>query len=132
MMLIMLATRLKENRPVEIVSFLVRIWYHGLAKDKKLFQCLQQKHNTSQLQVVVHNYFWWNMSWKIIRLMLTVFPFIVIILLLFVCQGIQFYILEPSTLKSNTTLLEIMFKKEFLIYNSLILNINGLIYSLSL
>jgi len=29
-------------------------------------------------------------------------------------------------------LLEIMFKKEFWIYNSLILNINGLIYSLNL
>ena len=28
-----------------------------LAKDKQLLLCLQQKQNTSQLQVVVHNYF---------------------------------------------------------------------------
>jgi len=31
--------------------------YLGLAKDKQLLLCLQQKHSTSQLQVVVHNYF---------------------------------------------------------------------------
>jgi len=131
-MLIVLVTGLKENRPVKTVSFLVRIWYPGLAKDKQLLLCLQQKQNTSQLQVVVHNYFGWNISRRIIRLMKTVFLFIVIILLLFVCQRIQSYILELSTLKSNTTLLETMFKKEFWIYNSLILNINGMIYSLSL
>jgi len=59
--------------------------------------------------------------------MLTVFPFIVIILLLFVCQRIQFFTQEPSILKSNTILLEIMFKKGSWLYNSLILNINGLI-----
>jgi len=64
--------------------------------------------------------------------MLTVFLFIVIILLLFVCQRIQFYIQEPSILKSNNILSEIMFKKEFKLYNSLILNINGLTYLLSL
>jgi len=46
--------------------------------------------------------------------MLTLFPFIVIMLLLFVCQRIQFYIQEPNILKSNTTLSKIMFKKEFL------------------
>ena len=46
--------------------------------------------------------------------MLTVFSFIVIIMLLFVCQRIQFYIQEPSILKSNTTLLDIMFKKGIL------------------
>jgi len=47
-------------------------------------------------------------------------------------QRIQFYIQEPSILKLNTILLEIMFKKESWIYNSLILNISGLIYSLNL
>ena len=57
---------------------------------------------------------------------LTIFPFSVIILLLFVCLKIQFYIQEPSILKSNTILLETMFKKESWIYNSLILNISGL------
>jgi len=87
--------------------------YPGLAKDKQLLLCLQQKQNTSQLQVVVHNCFEWNINWKIIRLMLIVFPFIVIILLLFACQIIQFYIQRQSILKSNNTLLEIMFKKEF-------------------
>ena len=30
MMLIMLVIGLKENQPVKTVSFLVRIWYHGL------------------------------------------------------------------------------------------------------
>jgi len=64
--------------------------------------------------------------------MLTIFPSIVIILLLFVCKRIQFHIQEPSILKSNTILLEIMFKKESWIYNSLILNISWLIYSLNL
>ena len=113
-MLIILVIGLKENQPVETVNFLVRIWYPGLARDKQLLLCLQQKHNISQLQVVVHNYFGWNISKKTIRLMLTVFPFIVIILLLFVCQRIQFYIQGQSILKSNTTLLEIMFKKEYL------------------
>jgi len=39
-MLIMLVTGLKENQPVETVSFLVRIWYPGLAKDKLLLLCL--------------------------------------------------------------------------------------------
>ena len=43
--------------------------------------------------------------------MLTVFPFIVIILLLFVCQRIQFYIQEPNILKSNTILSEIYVQK---------------------
>ena len=62
--------------------------YPGPAKDKKLLPCLQQKQNTSQLHVVVHNYFGLNISWKITRFMLTVFPSIVIILLLFVCQPI--------------------------------------------
>jgi hypothetical protein len=38
--------------------------------------------------------------------MLIVFLFIVIILLLFVCQKILFYIQDPNILKSNTTLLE--------------------------
>ena len=36
------------------------------------------------------------------------------ILLLFVCQRIQFYIQESSILKSNTILLEIMFKNGIL------------------
>jgi len=44
------------------------------------------------------------------------------------CQFLR----ESSILKLNITLSEIMFKKEFWIYNSLILNINGLIHSLSL
>jgi len=85
-MLTMLVTELKENQPVVTASSWERIWYPGLAKDKQLLLCLQQKQNTSQLQVVVHNYFGWNISWKIIKLMLTVFPSFVIILLLFVCQ----------------------------------------------
>ena len=106
-------TGLKESQPVETINFLVSIKYPGLAKDKKPLLCLQQKQNTSQPQVVVHNCFGGNISWKIIRLMLTVFPFIVIILLLFACQRIQFYIQGQSILKSNDTLLDIMFKKEF-------------------
>ena len=61
-----------------------------------------------------------------------IFPFFGIILLLFVCQRIQFYIQEPSILRSNTILSKTMFKKEFQIYNSLTLKINGLIYLLSL
>jgi len=56
-MLIMLVIGLKENKLVKTVSSLVRIRYPGLAKDKQLLLCLQQKQNTSQLQVVVHNYF---------------------------------------------------------------------------
>jgi len=43
----------------------------------------------------------------------SIIPFIVIILLLFVYERIQFYIQEPNILKSNTILSEIMFKKEF-------------------
>jgi len=38
--------------------------------------------------------------------MLTIFLSFVVILLLFVCQRIQFYIQEQSILKSNTILLE--------------------------
>jgi len=90
------------------------------------------EQNTFKLQVVVHNYSGWNISSKIIRLMLTVFLSFVIILLLFVRQSIQFYIQKSSILKSNIILLETMFKKESWIYNSLILNISGLIYSLNL
>jgi len=105
-MLTMLVTRLKENQLVVTVSSCERIWYLGLAKDKQLLLCLQQKQNTFQLQVVVHNYSRWNISWKIIRLMLTIFLSFVVILLLFVCQRIQFYIQEQSILKSNTILLE--------------------------
>jgi len=127
-MLIMLVTGLKENQPVVTVSSWERIWYPGLAKDKHLLQCLQQKQNTFQLQVVVHHYSGWNISWKTIRLVLTVFLSFVIILLLFVCQRIQFYIIEPSTLKSNIILLETMFKKGLWIYNSLILNISWKIW----
>ena len=56
-MLIMLVTGLKENQPVETVSFLVGILNLRLAKDKQLLLCLQQKQYTSQLQFVVHNYF---------------------------------------------------------------------------
>jgi len=108
-----LGDRIERKSTSGTISFLVRIWYPGLAKDNQLLLCLRQKENTSQLQVVVHNYFGWNISWKTIRLMLTVFPFIVIILVLFVCQRIQFYIQGQRILKSNTTLLEIMFKKEF-------------------
>jgi len=80
-MLIMLVTWLKENQPVVTVNSWERIWNLGLAKDKQLLLCVQQKHNTFQLQVVVHNYSGWNISWKTIRLMLTVFPSFVIILL---------------------------------------------------
>ena len=88
----------------------------------------EEKANTIQPPLLV----FFLISWKIIRLALTVFPSFVIILLLFVCQRIWFYIQELSILTSNNTLLEIMFKKEFWIYNSLILNISGLIYSLNL
>ena len=56
-MLILLVIGLIKNQPVETVSSLVRIGYPGLAKDKQLLLCLQQKQNTFQLQVVVHNYF---------------------------------------------------------------------------
>jgi len=52
-MLIMLVTGLKENQPVAIANFWVRIWSPGLVKDKKLLLCPQQKQNTSQLKVVV-------------------------------------------------------------------------------
>jgi len=38
----MLVTGLKENQPVETVSFMVRICDPGLAKDKQLFLCQQQ------------------------------------------------------------------------------------------
>jgi len=93
-----------ERKSITVSSW-ERIWYPGLAKDKQLLLCLQQKQSKSQLQVVVHNYFGWNISWKTIRLMLKIFPFSVIILLLFVCQKIQLYIQEPSILKSNTILL---------------------------
>jgi len=78
-MLTMLMTWLKENQQMETASSWERIGYLGLAKDMQLLLCLQQKQNTSQLQVVVHNYFGWNISWKIIRLMLTVFLSFVII-----------------------------------------------------
>jgi hypothetical protein len=54
---IMLVIELKESQPVAIVNFWVIILYPGLAKDKQLLLCLQQKQNTFQLQVVVHNYF---------------------------------------------------------------------------
>ena len=60
-----------------------------------------------------------------------IFPFIVIIQLLFVCQRIQSYIQEQSRLRLNTILSETMFKKVYWISNSLILNINGLTYSLN-
>jgi len=55
-MLTMLVTGLKENQPVEIVNSLVRIRYPGLVKDKQPLLYQQQKQNTSQLLVVVHNY----------------------------------------------------------------------------
>lgn len=52
----MLRIELRENPPGEIVNSLVRTWYPGQVKDKVLLHCPQQKHNTSQLQVVAHNY----------------------------------------------------------------------------
>ena len=70
-----------RKSPMVTVSSWERIWYLGLAKDKQLLLCLQQKQNIFQLQVVVQNYSGWNISWKTIRLMLTVFPSFVIILL---------------------------------------------------
>ena len=48
-MLTMLVIGLKENQPVEIANSLVIIWYPGLARDKQLLLCQQQKQNTSQL-----------------------------------------------------------------------------------
>jgi len=49
--------RIERKSTMETVSFLVRIGYHGLAKDNQLLHCQQQKQNTSQLQVVAHNYY---------------------------------------------------------------------------
>ena len=42
MMLIMLVIGLKENQPVETVSFLVKIWYPGLAKDKQIVMSIAE------------------------------------------------------------------------------------------
>jgi len=54
------ANKLNEKVSVEIVNSLVRIWSLGLVKDSQLLHSLHQKHNTSQLLVVVHNYSRWN------------------------------------------------------------------------
>ena len=43
------------DKPVETVNSLVIICYPGLARDKQLLLCQQQKQNTSQLLVAVHN-----------------------------------------------------------------------------
>ena len=71
MMLIMLVIGLKENQPVETVSFLVKIWYPGLAKDKQIVmsiaeakyisaascctQLLWMKHQLEDYQISANN-----------------------------------------------------------------------------
>jgi hypothetical protein len=57
MMLIMMEIKLKERAQVAVVNSLVKTSSHGLAKDNRLLFCLQHKHNTSQLQVVAHNFY---------------------------------------------------------------------------
>ena len=57
MMLIMLVIGLKENKPVETVSFLGRIWYPGLAKDKQLLkrQLEDYQINANSIPTYCHN-----------------------------------------------------------------------------
>ncbi|KEH19010.1 hypothetical protein MTR_8g033260 [Medicago truncatula] len=50
-------SELKERAQVVDVNSLVKTSSPGLPKDNKLLSCLSQKQNTSQLQVLEHNFF---------------------------------------------------------------------------